>query len=135
MVPTATPTPPALLAPVLTAPADGAGPACGAPVTLDWDGVAALRGRGSHRWSLERLVVGEDGVPRWQGLDDGETVGALTSTTLLSPPCGARLRWRVRGVDSSGRLGEWSSWRLLSPLDAPPPAAPTQDATGGYPYP
>jgi hypothetical protein len=135
MVPTATPTPPALLAPVLTAPADGAGPACGVPVTLDWDGVAALRGRGSHRWELERLVVSEDGVPRWQALDGGETVGALTSTTLLSPPCGARLRWRVRGKDSSGRLGEWSAWRLLSPLDAPPPAAPTQDATGGYPYP
>ncbi len=139
-VPTATPTPPALAAPVLSAPADHAEPRCGEPVVLDWEAVPSLRGRGAHGWQLERLTVGDDGVPRWQPLDAGQTVGGLSLTTLSAPPCARRLRWRVRGIDLAGRPGAWSNWRRLTlkPVPTVPPqevVAPTQIPGSGYPYP
>ena len=130
-VPTLVPTPLPLPAPVLRAPSDQAEPDCGVPLTLDWDGVAA----GGHRWELQRSVVGDDRLPSWQPLDGGETVGALSSTTLASPPCGRRLRWRVRGVGPGGRLGKWSSWRTFRPRAVATPVPPTVEPGGGYPYP
>ena len=102
--------PPAPSAPTLVSPANQATVAL--PVTLDWSDVAAA--------ALYRIQV-----------DDSSTFSAprvvdqtLTASQLTVVSLAARQHWwRVRGINSAGTAGAWSSVRSFTPQSAPGPAA------------
>lgn len=106
-------TPPA---PALISPANGATVA--QPVTFDWSDVT---GAVSYRIQIDD----ESRFSSPPVVDTTVNVSRFTSNTLPT----RRLWWRVRGVNSAGVAGTWSSARRFTPRTTspppPPPSAPT----------
>ena len=105
-------------APTLLSPAKDATPA--QPVTLDWTDVSAAA---SYRIQI----------------DDSSTFSAplvvdqtVTASQLTAPTLAARQHWwRVRGINSAGTAGAWSSVRRFTPqaaASAPAPATPRRSS-------
>ena len=105
--PQATPPAPALISPANDATVPQ-------PVTFDWSDVNAAF---SYRIQI-------DDESRFQSPIANATVNVSQFTSNSLPA--RRLWWRVRGVNSSGVAGPWSSARRFTPQSTtPPPTSPT----------
>ena len=99
--------PPTPAAPTLLSPAQDATPA--QPVAFDWTDVAAatayrIQIDDSNSFSAPLVV------------DRVVTASQFTASTLNA---GQRHWWRVRGINSAGTAGAWSSTRRFTPRAAP----------------
>ena len=114
---TAPPPPPATPpAPALVSPANQATVAL--PVTLDWSDVSAaasyqVQVDDSSTFSAPRVV------------EQTVTASQFTAASLAA----RQHWWRVRGVNSAGTAGTWSSTRSFTPQSAPVPGGQTATLT------
>lgn len=97
-------------APSLVSPSNGASVAL--PLTLDWNDVTAAASYQIHiddssSFSTPRVV------------DQTLTVSQFTATSLAA----RQHWWRVRGRNSAGTAGSWSSVRSFTPQSTPAPVA------------
>jgi hypothetical protein len=99
---TGTAPPPTPTAPTLIGPANGA--TVTSPVTLDWTDVSAAT---SYRIQVDDSSVFS--APRV--IDQTVTESRFTASTLAL----RRHWWRVRGINSAGTAGAWSSVRSFTP--------------------
>ena len=105
-------------APTLLSPAQGATPA--QPVTLDWSDVSAAT---SYRVQIDSSST----ISSPFVLDQTVTASQLTAPTLTV----RQYWWRVRGINSAGTAGAWSSVRRFTPqavASAPARAGALRDA-------
>ncbi|MFB0537835.1 MAG: NB-ARC domain-containing protein [Anaerolineae bacterium] len=117
-----------LPSPTLLEPQDGAEIPCptgqSASVTLRWSRVTAPSGIARYDVELAK-------TPEYPPVPITSTLQIEGSQqTIISSRCGDSYDWRVRAVDGSGDVGEWSvSWHFrvltLQETDQTPPEAPT----------
>jgi hypothetical protein len=110
--------PPAPSAPALVAPSSGA--TVTLPVTLDWSDVTAAA-------SYQVQVDDSSTFSSPLVVDQSTTASQLTVSSLAA----RQHWWRVRGINSAGTAGAWSSVRSFTPDSGtpPPPPPPAQSAT------
>jgi hypothetical protein len=106
------PPPPVPAAPALLAPANASNPA--QPIAFDWSDVS-----GAASYTIQ---IGDSSAFTTLVRSDSVTAssysaGGLATTTQF---------WRVRGVNSAGTPGAWSTVRSFTPQAAPPPTAVTR---------
>jgi hypothetical protein len=105
VTPGSQPAPPA--APGLVSPANGA--TVSLPVTLDWSDV-------SGAVSYQIQVDDSSTFPSPRVVEQTVTTSQFTASSLAA----VQHWWRVRGINSAGTAGAWSSARSFTP-QAPPP--------------
>jgi hypothetical protein len=110
--------PPVPAAPSLVSPSNGASVTL--PVTLDWNDVSGAA-------SYQIQVDDSSGFTSPRVIDQIVTVSQLTASSPTVT--GVQHWWRVRGRNSAGTAGAWSSVRSFTPSSAPPPPPPTGSST------
>jgi hypothetical protein len=103
-------------APTLVSPSSGA--SVSLPVTLDWSDVAGAA-------SYQIQVDDESGFSTPRAVDQTVTASQFSAS-------GLEVRqhwWRVRGRNSAGTAGAWSSVRSFTPQSAPPAPPPSGSST------
>ena len=108
---TGTVPPPIPAAPKLVSPAQDAKPA--QPVTFDWTDVSAAT-------SYQIQVDDSNAFSTPLVIDATVTTSQFTASPTLAAK---RHWWRVRGINSEGKAGAWSSVRRFTPKAAPPAPA------------
>jgi hypothetical protein len=104
--------PPVPAAPALLAPTNGDNPP--QPITFDWGETA---GAASYRIQIDDSSTFSAPLVR-----DATVTSSMYATTGLST---ATHFWRVRGINTAGTAGPWSSVRSFTPQAAPPLATLT----------
>jgi hypothetical protein len=102
--------PPTPAAPTLVGPSNGASMTL--PVILDWNDVTAAV-------SYQIQVDNQSSFTAPRVIDQTVTTSQFTVTSLAAQ----QHWWRVRGRNSAGTNGAWSSVRSFTPQSAPAPAA------------
>jgi hypothetical protein len=97
-------------APTLVSPSNGASVTL--PVTLDWNDVTAAV-------SYQIQIDNQSSFSAPRVIDQTVTTSQFTVTSLAAQ----QHWWRVRGRNSAGTNGAWSSVRSFTPQSAPAPAA------------
>src|SRR5262245_12937163 len=101
--------PPVPAAPTLLAPADADTPT--QPIGFDWNDVA---GAASYEIQIDDSSAFSAPLVR----DQTVTASTYTTTSLAT----VTHFWRVRGVNTAGAAGPWSTARTFTPQAPPPPA-------------
>lgn len=103
-------TPPPAPSPVV--PADGLSINCKASQALTWLPVSDESGIAEYQVQVQR----HSGDNNWSEVSGSVFTGIGGKTMNLNVECGWNYRWRVRAVDGSDNVGEWSSWSLFAIL-------------------
>jgi hypothetical protein len=103
-------------APSLVSPANGA--TVTLPVTLDWSDVSAAA-------SYQIQIDDSSSFPAPRVADQTVAVSQFTAASLAI----RQHWWRVRGINSAGTAGAWSSTRSFTPQSTPPPGGQTATLT------
>ncbi|MCJ7734459.1 MAG: Ig-like domain-containing protein [Anaerolineales bacterium] len=116
-VPTPTPTslppdttPPPAPSPVV--PTNGLSINCKASQNLTWLPVSDESGIAQYQVQVQR----HSGDNNWSEVSGSVFTGIGGKTMNLNVECGWYYRWRVRAVDGSSNIGDWSNWSLFAIL-------------------
>ena len=98
--------------PTIYKPVNGEEFACLSYLMLRWSEVSDPSGISEYQIQLER----HPGDNNWQPWEGGMLTGISGLERELYVECGWIYRYRVRGVDGNGNIGDWSDWSYFTVL-------------------
>lgn len=93
-------------APKQTAPDNGSDLGCVGSVVLRWEAVSDPSGIDQYQVEVQR----HSGDNNWTNAPGSIYTGIKGTKKEISVDCGWEYRWRVRAVDGSNNIGDWSGW-------------------------
>lgn len=110
--PTALPDTTAPSEPTIQKPVNGQQFACLSYLMLRWTEVSDPSGIDEYRIQIQR----HPGDNNWQPWEGGTITGISGLEYELFVECGWIYRFRVRGIDGNGNIGDWSDWSYFTVL-------------------
>ncbi len=93
-------------APKQIAPESGSDLGCVGSVVLRWEAVSDPSGIDQYQVEMQR----HPGDNQWNNAPGSVFTGISDTEVEIAVDCGWEYRWRVRAVDGSSNVGNWSGW-------------------------